>query len=106
VPAGKSDKSTNAGARRPRSRSKVNGNDILYHFLQKTLLESDEDQFRELTTRLINELGVWLPTSIYSRFPLLVPYAIRDPYSRGNKATGKPDEWGAPSSSGYFPGRQ
>jgi hypothetical protein len=86
-------------SRRPR---KVEGNDVLYHFLQKTLLESDYDQFRELSARMVSALGVWLPPLVYARFPILVPYAVRDPACRGNRSKGEPDEWGSPSAAGLF----
>ena len=86
--------------RRPRRRVKVDGNDVLYHFLQKTLLESDLKQFRELASRLVAELGVWFPASTYRRFPLLLPYAVRDPSCRGNRSKGIPDEWGSPDERG------
>ena len=83
-------------------RQKVEGNDVLYHFLQKTLLESDYEQFCELSARMLAALGIWLPPSLYSRFPILIPYAARDPACRGNKAKGKPDEWGSPGPAGHF----
>jgi hypothetical protein len=83
-------------------RLKVEGNDILYHFLQKTLLENDYDQFRELSVRMVASLGIWLPPRIYARFPILLPYAVRDPTCRGNKSKGMPDEWGSPGPAGHF----
>src|SRR5438874_1410604 len=91
-----------AVARKQRRRVRVEGNDLIYHFLQKTLLESHFEQFRELSARLIGELGIWLPLGAYKRFPLLVPYAVRDPSSRGNRSKGIPDQWGAPNADGYF----
>jgi hypothetical protein len=88
---------------RPSTRAKpIEGNDLLYHFFQKTLLEEDAEQFHALTTRLVVSLGVWLPPEAYKRYPLLVPYAIRDPKCRGDKRRGLPDEWGAPDSTGLF----
>jgi len=75
---------------------------LLYHFLQKTLLEEDADQFQALTARLVVALGVWLPPDAYQRYPVLVPYAVRDPTCRGNKKRGLPDQWGAPNEAGVF----
>jgi hypothetical protein len=80
----------------------IEGNDLLYHFFQKTLLEEDAEQFHALTTRLVVSLGVWLSPEVYRRYPLLVPYAVRDPKCRGDKRRGLPDEWGAPDSTGLF----
>jgi hypothetical protein len=89
--------------RRPPGRAKtIDGNDLLYHFFQKTLVEEDADQFHALTARLVVSLGVWLPPEAYRRYPLLVPYAVRDPKCRGDKRRGLPDEWGAPDSTGLF----
>src|SRR5947199_1898637 len=92
---------------RPTSRSSIRakaieGNDLLYHFFQKTLLEEDAEQFHALTMRLVVSLGVWMPPEAYRRYPLLVPYAVRDPKCRGDKRRGLPDEWGAPDSTGLF----
>src|SRR5437016_1655354 len=78
----------------------LDGNHLLYHFLQKTLLESDAEQFRQLASQLIAALGIWLSPDTYRRYPLLVPYAVRDPTCRGDKLKGIPDEWGAPDSAG------
>ena len=35
----------------------MEGNHVLYHFLQKTLLESDVDQFRQLTAHLVESFS-------------------------------------------------
>jgi hypothetical protein len=80
----------------------VDGNDLLYHFLQKVLLEEDAEQFEALATRLVVALGVWFPPEIYRRHPILLPYAVRDPKCRGDKRCGLPDEWGSPSADGRF----
>lgn len=53
-------------------------------------------------SHLVAALGIWLSPEIYRRYPLLVPYAIRDPACRGNKSKGIPDEWGAPNGAGLF----
>ena len=47
-------------------------------------------------------LGIWFHPEIYSRLPTSVPFAVRDPLSRGSKAKGLLDEWGAPNAEGYF----
>jgi len=83
-------------------RALAEGNDLLYHYFQKILLTEDADQFRLLTTRLIVALGVWLPPTAYKRYPLLVPYAVRDPTCRGSVRYGRPDKWGAADAEGQF----
>jgi hypothetical protein len=87
--------------RKPR-RKLVEGNGLLYHFLQKTLLEEDVEQFHSLTARLVVALGVWLPPEAYQRYPVLVPYAVRDPKCRGDRRRGDPDQWGSPDVKGRF----
>jgi hypothetical protein len=94
---------TEAGTpRRKAARRRVDGNHLLYHFLQKTLLESDAEQFRSLSAHLVNALGVWLSPRVYQQFPFLVPFAVRDPLSRGSKARGIPDQWGSPDERCLF----
>ena len=94
--------SSKSAQRRRSAKSKLEGNDLLYHFFQKTLLESDEEQFRLVTTRLVASLAVWLPPEAYQRYPLLVPYAVRDPTCRGNTRRGIPDAWGSPDKAAQF----
>lgn len=88
--------------RRSRQARALQGNDLLYHYFQKTLLEENPEQFKEVVYGLIVGLGVWLPPAAYERFPLLVPYAVRDATCRGDKRQGIPDQWGAPDSIGRF----
>lgn len=80
----------------------LQGNNLLYHYFQKTLLEENPEQFKAVVRGLILGLGVWLPPSAYKRFPLLVPYAARDAACRGDKRRGIPDQWGAPDATGRF----
>jgi hypothetical protein len=80
----------------------INGNDVLYHFLQKDLQETDPDLFRRLVVRLILSLGIWFPPAAYMRLPIMLPYAARDPAIRGNRTKGIPDRWGSPSALGVF----
>jgi hypothetical protein len=80
----------------------LNAHRLFYQFLQKELYEQDIWLFQMFTSRLVVALGIWLHPSIYQRIPLLVPYAVRDPHSRGNKKLGLPDAWGSPNKDGYF----
>lgn len=82
--------------------SRISAERLFYQFLQKQLYEDDIWLFQMFTTRLVVSLGIWLHPSVYQRLPLLVPYAVRDPHSRGNKKLGFPDVWGAPNEDGYF----
>lgn len=82
--------------------SLINGNDVLYHFLQKDLQDTDPELFRRVVARLILSLGIWFPPEAYARFPIMAAYAARGPGSRGNAKKGIPDEWGSPTPSGVF----
>jgi hypothetical protein len=94
-----------APTRRRGSRSggqAIAGSTILYHYLQKELLNTDIWLFQMLVARLIVALGIWLSPEIYRQLPVLLPFAARDPTSRGDKKTGIPDQWGSASSTGIF----
>jgi hypothetical protein len=86
----------------PSAAKPIDANRVFYHYLQKELLESDVWLFQMLVSRLVVALGVWLHPDVYSTLPVSVPYAVRDPSSRGNKSLGLPDVWGAPDEAGYF----
>jgi hypothetical protein len=80
----------------------VDGNGVIYHYLQKGLLQDDIWLFQMLAARLITSLGIWLPVQVYAELPLLVPFAVRDPHARANKRAGTPESWGSPNHDGYF----
>jgi hypothetical protein len=84
------------------SSSKISTKGLLYHFLQRELWAEDVWLFQSLASRLILRLGIWISPSAYSRIPWLVPYARRDPLSRGSKKLGIGDQWGSPDPEGYF----
>lgn len=82
--------------------AKIRTEGLLYHFLQRELWEEDVWLFQSLASRLILRLGIWISPEVYSRIPWLVPYARRDPLSRGSKKLGVEDQWGSPDADGYF----
>lgn len=86
----------------PQRRAKIDGNSVLYSYLEKDLQDSDVWLFQMMVSRLVSDMGIWMHPEIYEHFPLLRPYAIRDPGSRGNRARGIADQWGSPNDSGYF----
>jgi hypothetical protein len=79
----------------------IDGENILYHYLQKDLFESDIWLFQMLCARLVAGLGIWLDPSIYQRMPTLLPFAVRDPSCRKRKEEDV-EAWGAPSEHGYL----
>lgn len=46
--------------------------------------------------------GVWLPRSVYWRWPVMLPWAVRDLASRPTGHAQGLDEWGAPNERGFF----
>ncbi len=84
-----------------RFRSRVDGNHVLYHYLEKDLREKDIWLFQMLAARLFTALGIWISPTLYARCPILIPFAVRDPTCRPRKP-GDPDLWGTPNSQGYF----
>ena len=44
--------------RRPR---RVSGHNVIYHYLQKVVIPRDDAFSRELISRLIVDLSIWLP---------------------------------------------
>jgi hypothetical protein len=87
---------------RRRLTREVDGNHVLYHFLQKGLLREDVWLFQMLTARLVASLGIWFPLRTYAVMPLLTPHAVRDNTCRKDARIGRPEAWGSPNSQGYF----
>jgi hypothetical protein len=79
----------------------IDGDDLLYRFFNETL-KSDEELFERIPQLLIQATAVWLPYDIYARWPILMPFVVRDPGCRGNPKKGNPDQWGAPDDAGYL----
>ncbi len=79
---------------------KVNGEHVLYHYLQKDLQENDGKVFEMLTARLITSLGIWFALHLYDQLPTILPFVVRDPTCR--KKVGGTEQWGAPNALGYF----
>ncbi|WP_316738523.1 hypothetical protein [Pedobacter aquatilis] len=82
----------------------TNGDNIIYHYIQKTLLAEDtSDEFaKELIERLIIDLSIWLPTHLYQKIPVLLPYVVRDHSCRTKKPGQLKHEWGNANQSGYL----
>lgn len=78
----------------------IDGNELLYHFFQKSWLEDEPEAARSFIKKAIDELGVWMHPDYYTELPVVVPYAVRDSYCRPHN--GSADEWGKPNSDGYF----
>ncbi|MCT4697609.1 hypothetical protein [Tenacibaculum haliotis] len=81
-----------------------NGENIIYHYIQKTLLSNTEnDDFnKELIERLILDLSIWIPKEIYQQLPILLPFVVRDSSSRRKQPDTGKDEWGFSNNEGYL----
>lgn len=79
----------------------VHGDDLLYRFFQDAL-QSRPELFAAVPLLLITTMGIWLPLDAYERWPVLLPWVVRDPKCRGNPRKGKPDEWSSPDAHGYL----
>ncbi len=79
----------------------VDGDNILYHYLQKYLFSDDTPQNRIQISKIIRDLAIWLPVNLYCSMPVLLPYVVRDSTCR--KSTNKKiEEWGSCDAFGYF----
>ena len=74
---------------------RIDGNNALYHYLQKVIIPREDDFSRELVRRLILDLSIWLPLELYRTAPVLLPFCVRD-------STVKAKEWGSANSEGYL----
>lgn len=80
---------------------KNSGDDILYHFFQKQLMDNNPDFAKSFIIQAINALGIWIHPDFYQKIPVILPFAVRDPSCRKNKMTGQ-DEWASPNNRGLL----
>jgi len=80
---------------------RIDGQNILYHYFQKSILREGDQFSKELLERLIIDLSIWLPIIFYRRLPIILPYVVRDPSCRVKRDTGE-DEWGSANSNGFL----
>jgi len=82
--------------------NKIDGENVLYHYLQKDLLIKDVWLFQMLAAKLVASLGIWFHPDIYKKIPVLLPYARRDATCRKNCNKNRIEEWGSPDKNGFF----
>jgi hypothetical protein len=82
----------------------IDGNNILYHYIQKTLLPDEELKVftKQLIERLIIDLSIWFPPEVYEQIPILLPYVVRDAKCRRKKEGADKDEWGTADEKGFL----
>ena len=79
----------------------IHGDDLLYRFFQDAL-RSNPELFAAVPQLLITTMGLFLPLDVYKRWPVLLPWVVRDPRCRGNPRKGIPDEWSSPNKDGFL----
>ena len=72
---------------------RIDGNNVLYHYLQKVIVAREDEFSRELVRRLILDLSIWLPVDLYRAAPVLLPFCVRDSSVRAR-------EWGSADANG------
>jgi hypothetical protein len=79
----------------------IHGDDLLYRFFQEAL-RSNPQLFSAVPQLLIVTMALWLPLDAYERWPVLLPWVVRDPICRGNPRRGVPDQWSSPNELGFL----
>ncbi len=80
--------------------SLINGDNILYHYIQKLLL-NDSEVADEVIENFIINLSIWLPPSFYQELPIILPYVVRDPSCRRRNDQDQ-EEWGTANENGFL----
>lgn len=85
------------------AKQSIDGDNIIYHYIQKTLQAGGEpDAFtRTLIERLLVDLSIWFPPEAYRQIPILLPYVVRDASCR-KKGNNGSDEWGMANERGFL----
>lgn len=79
----------------------VDGQNILYHYVQKNILKVEDEFSKELLRHLLIDLSIWIPENFYRRLPIILPYVVRDNSCRIKTKNGH-DEWGSANSEGFL----
>ena len=77
------------------------GDNLLYRLLTD-LIKQGGANGQWLVEHIVADCSVWWDPMVYVECPVLLPWAVRDPKCRGNRAQNLPDQWGSPNGAGYF----
>jgi len=80
--------------------SSINGDNILYHYIQKHL-QNEPDLAALLIKKMVLDLSIWLPQTLYQEIPIILPYVVRDPTCR-KRSDDQEEEWGSANEFGFF----
>lgn len=72
---------------------RIDGNNAIYHYLQKVIVAREDEFSRELVRRMILDLSIWFPLELYCAAPVLLPFCVRD-------STVRSKEWGSANPQG------
>ena len=79
---------------------RIDGQNVLYHYIQKNLLRDDSSLSEELLKRFLLDTSIWLPPIFYKQLPIILPYVVRDYTCRG-RINGK-EQWGMADNNGFL----
>ena len=82
----------------------VNGENILYHYIQKNILDTGElSEFqKQLIEHFIIDLSIWIPENLFRVNPVLLPFVVRDSSCRTKNPATKKHEWGMANEKGFL----
>jgi len=76
---------------------KVDGQNIIYHYIQKNILANEDEFSKNLIQKFMIDLSIWLPVDFYEELSIILPYVVRD--SRCRRPI---DEWGSSNTEGFL----
>jgi hypothetical protein len=82
-------------------KKRIDGDNILYHYFEKTLFSENNSFDKQLLGKMLLDLSVWLPRKFYQKLPIILPYVVRDPSCRKRK-TIETEEWGSANNEGFL----
>ena len=79
----------------------VDGNNILYHYLQKITITEGTQLDKDVIKKIIIDLSIWIPPQMALVLPIIYPYAVRDNNCRSGMGK-RVEAWGSPDEFGFF----
>ena len=90
-----------------KKRELINGENIVYHIIQKQIIESCDaknppKEIKFMIEQLLLWGGVWFKPETYQQIPVLLPYAVRDAACRKKDPVTKKDTRGVANDKGFM----
>lgn len=91
-----------------KKREQVNGENIVYHIIQKQIIQAYDAtepprEVKFMIEKLLLWGGVWFKPKTYQQIPVLLPYAVRDAACRKKDPTTGEDTRGVANNRGFMP---